>query len=227
MRSVDMRVLLACDGTLEDIAAIRKLHLHRCFVLTHANIDLPFVTACTQIPKLKFDVAVELNNTRLDVDCKCVSVQRNPVRIYLREDGTNTLLEPGFTQQLIQHQPTDQHVRTQMERHLFNTLVTRTPMDVPTQMKGLSKFVHKLSVYQHRFSTPKANVPHFLEDLAATIAYVANGTYNHHTKTFSGSLHQWRKRLTSFHIPCTSLVAVAVALTPTSDLPVHTLQRII
>lgn len=190
-------------------------------------MELPFVTHCASIPKLKFDVAVQLNNQPLDVDCKCVVVKRNPLRIYVREHGMSTVLKDDFTQQLIQHQPLDTVMRTLMEEHLFNTLITRSPVDIDTQMNGLSKFVTAANVYHHRFTSKQHDVPPNVADLAATIAYAANGQYNNAQKVFSGSVSHWRKRIASHHLPCASLVAIAVALTPTHDLPSHTLQQII
>lgn len=118
-------------------------------------------------------------------------------------------------------------MRTLMEQHLFNTLVTRSPVDVDTQMDGLSKFVNAASVYHHRFTRKQHDVPSCIADLAATIAYVANGQYNNTQQVFSGSVSHWRQRLASYHLPCASLVAVAVALTPTHALPTHTLTQII
>ena len=225
---IGMRVLVGCDGTLEDIAAIRKLHAHRCFVLTDAAIDISGVTTCTSIPKLKFDVAIQLNERPLDVDCKCVVIVRNPVRIYVREHGRRTLLKHDFTEQLMKHQPLDVSTRKQMEQHLFNTLVTRSPVDIDMQMNGLSQFVNTTCVYKHRFTqTTHAPVPPYISDLAATIAYVANGEYNVNKNTFTGSFSRWCTRLASHHLPCVSLVAIAVALTPTCDLPAHTLQALI
>ena len=223
-----MRILIGCDGTLEDLAALRKLETHRCFVITEASVNLPFVTVCTTIPKLKFDVAIQLNALPLDVECKCVVIERNPVRIYVREHGSRNLLKHDFTQQLIKHQPLDSCTRREMEQHLFDTLVTRSPVDIDTQMNGLAPFVNTCSVYKHRFTQPTSHqVPSYIADLAAVIAYVANGEYNCTHNTFTGSLSRWRQRLASYHLPCVSLVAIAVALTPTGDLPAHTLQSII
>lgn len=223
-----MRILVGCDGTLEDIAAVRKLQAHRCFVLTDACVDIPFVTCCSTIPKLKFDVAIQLNGRSLDVDCKCVVIERSPLRIFVREHGTQTVLKHDFTQQLLKHQPLDTSTRTHMEQHLFDTLVTRSPVDIDTQMDGLAPFVNTTHVYKHRFTRPQTVVvPSYISDLAATIAYVADGEYNAKNNTFTGSLSHWRQRLASYHLPCLSLVAIAVALTPTCELPAHTLQTII
>ena len=223
-----MRILVGCDGTLEDVAALRKLQAHRCFVLTRSTIDIPFATICATVPKLKFDVAIQLNDTPLDVDCKCVVIKRCPLQIFVCENGIRTLLKHDFTQQLMNHQPSDTTTRKQMEQHLFNTLITRTPLDIDTQMHGLSQFVKTTNVYNHRFThATDIDVPSYISDLAATIAYVADGEYNSNKMSFTGSLTHWRRRLASFHLPCASLVAVAVALTPTCDLPAHTLQPII
>ena len=223
-----MRVLVSCDGTHEDIAGLSKLHAHRCFVLTKNTIPLPFVTTCNDIPKLRFDVAVQLNDHTLDVDCKCVVIRRNPLRIHVRENGRETLLRQEFTTQLVNNQPADAIVRKHMEQHLFHTLITRSPVDVEAQMHGLSKFVNAVSVYHHRFKHDTTHeLPTDITDLAATIAYVANGTYNRNNKSFNGSISHLKQRLSSYHIPCASLVAFAVALTPTCNLPTHTLQRII
>ena len=214
-----MKVLIHCNGTLEDIAALRKLNNHECHVVCPKRLPVAHITQHTYVPRQYFDVAVELADATLNVHCKCIRLERYPLRITIRERDKISQVKPRFLQHLVANQPQDMHMRILMEKHLYNTAIARTPADPEQQLRLLKPYFHPVDVYKHRF---EHNIPihhnPVQDDLNAVLAYLADGRYN--GNTFQGSRAKWSKHIQNYHLPCLSLVAVAIALTA-HTLPVY------
>ena len=214
-----MKILIHCNGTLEDIAALRKLYNHDCHVVCHKRLPVAHITQHKRVPRQHFDVAVELADTPLDVHCKCIRLERHPLRITIRERDKISHVKPRFLQHLVNNQPQDMHMRVLMEKHLYNTAIARTPADPVQQLRLLKPYFHHADVYKHRFEhkIPTHQNPE-QNDLNAVLAYLADGSYK--GNTFHGSRTKWSKHLQQYHLTCLSLVGVAIALTA-HTLPVY------
>ena len=211
-----MKILIHCNGTLEDIAALRKLHNHDCHVVCHKRLPLAHLTQHTYVPNEHFDVAIQLADTNINVPCKRICLQRHPLRITIKEQRNTIDINPNFLQHLIANQPQDVHTRIQMEKHLYNTAIACTPQNPQQQLRALKPYFNPVDVFKHNIDQKISS--HNQDKLNAVLSYLADGSYTNNT--FKGSRAKWYKHIDNYHIPCLSLIAVAIALT-VQDLPVY------
>lgn len=214
-----MKILIKCNGTLEDIAALEKLQNHDCHVISPRKIPLNHITHHFDIPNEYFDVAVQLTKEALHVKCKCFCLERQPFRVTIRDKQKTSIVRPSFLNFLVTNQPQDPHTRVLMETHIYNTAIACAPTHPERQLNVLKPYYNNVDVYKHRFEQkiPTHKNTH-LDTLHAVIAYLANGSYENNV--FKGSRKRWAQHLSSYQISCLSLVTVAIALTSHS-LPVY------
>lgn len=195
-----MKILVGCEGTLEDVAALDKLHRHECHVVCPKRLPLAHVTHHTHEPDDVFDVAVELSDQRLRAQCKRVRLERHPLRISLVDDQHTTHLASRFLQHLVVNQPQETTTRDFMTAHLYDTAVACVPPDPPRQLRALQPYVPHTQLRT-------------MSDLRQVLADVAHGYYTPNLDAFRGSRARWAQHVETHHLPCLSMVAVAVALT--------------